>query len=96
MRLLDEAGRTLPVKNKSELSRVRAVELTEVALLSNCDGDKALTRADDTVVSKAPVPAAKPGRLTVVRVGYPKLQIGGELLELNVQVPPDQVVMVNR
>ena len=33
VRLLDDAGRSLPVKNKSELTQVRAVELTEAALL---------------------------------------------------------------
>ena len=38
VRLLDEAGRILPVKNKAELTQVRAVELTEAVLLSVCDG----------------------------------------------------------
>jgi len=37
VRLLDEAGRILPIKNKFELTRVRAVELTEAALLFVCD-----------------------------------------------------------
>ena len=40
VRLLDDAGRNLTVKNKSELTQVRAVELTEAALLSVCDGNK--------------------------------------------------------
>ena len=46
VRLLDEAGRLLSVKKKSELAGVRAVELTETALVSVCDGSKPLTRGD--------------------------------------------------
>jgi hypothetical protein len=42
------------------------------------------------------VPAAKPGRLTVEGVSFPKLQTGGELVELQVQVPADRVIMVTR
>jgi len=32
----------------------------------------------------------------VVGVGFPQLQIGGELVELKVQVTPEQIVMVPR
>lgn len=96
LRLLDESGRLLPVKNKAELARVRQVELTEPTLLSVCDGDQSLTRGDPTPVSKGPVPAAKPGRLAVTGVGFPKLQVGGELVELKVTVSSDQIVMMTR
>lgn len=95
VRLLDGAGRILPVKSKSDLTQVRAVELTEAALLSVCDGNKALIRGDG-VVSKGPVPAAKPGRFRVAGLGFPKLQTGGELVELEISVPADQVVMITR
>jgi hypothetical protein len=96
VRLLDEAGRALATRNRADLSRVRGVELTQPALLSNCDGDRALTRGDDTAAAKAPVPAAKPGRLVVEGVGFAKLQTSGELVELKVQVPPDRVEMITR
>jgi len=96
VRLLDEAGRALPARNRADLTRVRGVEITQPALLSTCDGERALTRGDDTATPKAPVPAAKPGRLVVDGVGFPKLQSGGELVELKVQVPPDRVMMVTR
>lgn len=96
VRLLDEAGRALPARNRTDLARVRGVELTQPALLSACEGDRALTRGDDTVATKAPVPAAKPGRLVVEGVGFPKLQTGGELVELKVQVTPDRVEMIKR
>jgi hypothetical protein len=96
VRLLDAQGRLLPVKNKSELTRVHGVELTEKALLSTCEGVKPLTRGPDTVATQGPVPAARPGRLSVVGVGFPKLQTGGELVELELVVSADQIVMVMR
>jgi hypothetical protein len=92
---LDEAGRILPVKKKSDLTGVRAVELTETALLSVCDGNKPLARGDGAL-SKGAVPAAKPGRFNVVGLGFPKLQTGGELVEFEVTIAADQIVMITR
>ena len=96
VKLLDDTGRSLSVKLKSELALVRGVELLEPALLSGCEGDRALTRGNDVIKDKAPVPAAKPGRHSVIGLGFPKLQIGGELVELKVQVNADQTVMITR
>ena len=96
VRLLDEAGRVLPTRTRADLSRVRGVELTQPALLSVCEGDRALTRGGDSAAAKGPVPAAKPGRLVVEAVGFNKLQTSGELVELKVQVPPDGVEMIAR
>jgi len=93
--LLNEAGRVLVVKNKSELTQVKAVELKEAALLSVCDGNKSLTRGDDATIKSA-VPAAKPGRFNVVGLGFPKLQIGGELVEFEITVAVDQIAMITR
>ncbi len=94
VRLLDEAGRILMVKNKSELTQVRAVELTEAALLSVCDGNKPVDRSDG-VMSKGPVPAAKPGRFNVAGLSFPKLR-SGELVEFEVTIAADQIVMISR
>jgi hypothetical protein len=94
VRLLDDAGRILSVKNKSELTQVRAVELTEAALLSICDGNNALARGEG-VQSKGPVPAAKPGRFNVAGLGFPKLQ-NGELVEFELTIGADQIVMITR
>lgn len=94
VRLLDDAGRLLQVKNKSELTQVRAVELTEAALLSVCDGNKAVAQGEG-VQSKGPVPAAKPGRFTVAGLGFPKLQ-NGELVEFELTIAADQIVMITR
>ena len=94
VRLLDDAGRILPVKNKSELAQVRAVELTEAALLSVCDGNKAVAQGDG-VQTKGPVPAAMPGRFTVAGLGFPKLQ-NGELVEFELTIEAEQIVMITR
>ena len=94
VRLLDDAGRILPVRNKSELTQVRAIELTEAALLSVCDGNKAVARGEG-VQTKGPVPAAKPGRFTVSGLGFPKLQ-NGELVEFEVTIAAEQIVMITR
>ena len=93
--LLNEAGRVLVVKNKSELTQVKAVELKEAALLSTCDVNKSLTRGDDATI-KGAVPAAKPGRFNVVGLGFPKLQTGGELVEFKIIVTADQIAMITR
>ena len=94
VRLLDDAGRNLTVKNKSELVQVRAVELTEAALLSVCDGNKPVDRSDG-VMSKGPVPAAKPGRFNVAGLSFPKLR-SGELVEFDITIAADQIVMITR
>jgi hypothetical protein len=94
VRLLDGAGRIVPVKNKSELTQVRAVELTEAALLSVCDGNKAVAQGEGAQV-KGPVPAAKPGRFNVAGLSYPKLQ-NGELVEFEITISTDQIVMITR
>ena len=93
--LLNEAGRVLVVKNKSELKQVKAVELKEAALLSTCDGNKSLTRGDDATI-KGAVPAAKPGRFNVVGLGFPMLQTGGDLVEFEIIVAVDQITMITR
>ncbi len=95
VQLLNEAGRVLVVKNKSELTQVKGVELKEAALLSTCDGNKSLTRGDDAP-TKGAVPAAKPGRFDVVGFSFPKLQIGGELVEFEITVAADQIAMITR
>lgn len=96
VRLLDDAGRVLQQPAREALLRVREAELTDVALLSRCDGNAALAKGEDAPAPKASVPAASRGRLKVTAVGFPKLQTGGELVELQVQVPPERVVMVAR
>jgi hypothetical protein len=97
VRLLDGLGRAISSSKKDELKNLQTLEITEPALLSACLGDKPMTPADGSQAqTKAPVPAAKPGRVTVVGLGYPQLRVGGALVEVKVQVTADQIVMLIR
>ena len=93
--LLNEAGRVLVVKNKSELKQVKAVELKEAALLSVCDGNKSLTRGDDATI-KGAVTAAIPGRFNVIGLSFPRRQTAGKLVEFEIIVAADQIAMITR
>ena len=56
-----------------------------------------MTPADGSQAqTKSPVPAAKPGRVVVVGLGYPQLRVGGTLVEVKIQVSEDQIVMLTR
>ena len=47
------------------------------------------------VMSKGPVPTAKPGRFNVAGLSFPKLR-SGELVEFEVTIAADQIVMITR
>ena len=69
--------------------------MKEATLLSVCDGNKSLPRGDDATI-KGAVTAAKPGRFNVVGLGFPMLQIGGELVEFELIIAADQIAMITR
>lgn len=95
--LLDGAGRAISGASKADLTRVQAVDIQEPALLSACVGDQPLPTGEGSAPqAKSPVPAAKPGRLPVLGLGYPALRTGGVLVEVKVRVSADQVVMLTR
>ena len=95
--LLDSAGKAISSSKKADLQAVKALQITEPALLSVCEGDRPLASGEGTPVkSKTPVPAAKPGRLAVVGIGYPQLRVGGALVEVKVQISADQTILVLR
>ena len=97
MRLLDGLGQAISSSKKDELKNLQVLEITEPALLSACLGDRPMTPADGSPSqTKSPVPAAKPGRVAVIGVGYPQLRVGGALVEVKVQVTADQIVMMTR
>jgi hypothetical protein len=97
VRLLDGLGRAISSSKKDELKNLQVLEIAEPALLSACLGDKPMTPADGSQAqTKSPVPAAKPGRVAVLGVGYPQLRVGGALVEVKVQVTADQIVMLTR
>jgi hypothetical protein len=97
--LLGQDGRAVARADRNALTGVRQVRLTRPALLSRCDGDRELARADDLPVQpKSDVPAVKagPGVLAVEAVNFPKLRTGGTLVELKLAVPADRLVMLTR
>jgi len=99
VQLLGEGGRAVSSASKQMLAGVRQVRLTRPALLSRCDGNRELARADDLPpFTKGAVPAASagPGLLAVESVSFPRLRAGGELVELKLTVPADRVVMLTR
>ena len=97
VRLLDSAGQSISSSNKDDLKNLQVLDITEPALLSACEGDKPLTTEDSSPArTKSPVPAVKPGRFSVVGLGYPQLRVGGALVEVKVQVSADQIVMLTR
>ena len=97
VQLLAPRGRVVTSGNRQALADVERVRLTKPALLSKCDGDGELARADDQPsIPKEPVPAVAPGVVEVESVAFPKLRTGGELVELKLRLPVERVVMVKR
>ena len=96
VQLLDSAGKAVTSPSKSALASVRQVRLSAPALLSRCDGDAQLALGEEQPATKRPAPAVRAGTLAVEAVSYPKLRRGGELVELQVSVPPERVTMLTR
>ncbi|MBC5782844.1 hypothetical protein H8N03_07785 [Ramlibacter sp. USB13] len=95
--LFDGDGRPVATPTKAALANVRRATLDEPALLSKCDGNNTLFNADNEPPGrKTEVPALARGTVEVESVAYPKLQVGGELVELRVRVPAERVVMMTR
>ncbi|TWO69672.1 hypothetical protein FN976_17730 [Caenimonas sedimenti] len=95
--LLGADGKALRGGGKEALAGVRQARLSAPALLSRCDGNQPLARADEDLPrAKTPVPALSAGVVDVEAVAYPRLRTGGELVELRVRVPAERVVMLTR
>lgn len=90
-------GRLIARSSREALAAVKKAELAHPALLSRCNGDQPLARADgEPRGQKTQVPALARGMVDVEGVSFPKLRTGGELVELRVRVPAERVVMVRR
>jgi hypothetical protein len=90
-------GNPIASPDKAALANVRRAMLDEPALLSKCDGNNTLFNADNEPPGRrTEVPALVRGTVDVESVAYPKLQTGGELVELRVRVPADGWVMLTR
>ena len=99
LELQSQDGKRVASSQREALQGIKRVRVLTPTLLSNCDGSSALTQGDSLPQqAKSPVPAIKadPAWLVVEAVNFPKLQVGGELVELRVQVPPERVQMLTR
>jgi hypothetical protein len=97
--LLDANGKRVLTSDKSTLSNVKQVRISSPALLSQCNGSQALAKGDDLAKSaKTTVPAvsANAEPVMVQAVAFPPLKVGGDLVELRLDVQPQRVVNLTR
>jgi hypothetical protein len=96
--LLDAAGKRVTSSSKEALASVKAVRLSQPALLSGCNGNQALPSGADSTGKKSPAPALSAGQapITVAAVTYPPLRVGGELVELKVDAQANRVIQLTR
>jgi hypothetical protein len=96
--LLDASGQRVSGASKDLLASVKAVRLSQPALLSNCHGNQALPDGETSSGNKSPVPAVSAAHapIPVQAVTYPPLRVGGSLVELQVEIPADRVIALHR
>lgn len=92
--LLNTKGERVSASSKKALDTVRAVRLSEPALVSQCNGSQPLVNGESATGSKTPAPAIKPGpiALNVEAIYYPPVRAGGQWVELQLVLPADRVV----
>ena len=99
LELQSQDGKRIASSQREALQGIKRVRVLTPTLLSNCDGSVALTQGDSLpqqAKSAVPTIKADPAWLVVEAVNFPKLQVGGELVELRVQVPAERVQMLTR
>jgi hypothetical protein len=96
--LLDGAGKRVDASSKEALAGVKAVRLSEPALLSQCNGNQALVDGASLSGGKSAVPAARAGAkaLEVQAMYFPPARSGGAWVELQVALPADRLMPMTR
>ena len=96
--LLNAQGESVSASSKKALDTVKAVRLSEPALVSQCNGNQPLVSGEGTTGSKTPAPTIKPGSiaLNVEAIYYPPVRAGGQWVELQLVLPVDRVVTAAR
>lgn len=99
--LLSADGKRVSGAGAEALASVKQARVTQPALLSACNGNRAAAKGGDSSPSaKTEVPAVSPGKglLTVAAVSLVPLEkAGGSLVELKLtELPTGRVVMVKR
>lgn len=96
--LLGAQGQLIRTANQQTLANVKSVRLSEPALLAKCNGNQALPDGDASIGSKSPAPALEAGMqpISVQALAYVPLRVGGQWVELRLDVPPERVIMLTR
>lgn len=96
--LLNAQGERVNGSSKKALDSVRAVRISEPALVSQCNGNQPLASGETTTGSREPAPAIKPGpvALNVEAIYYPPVRAGGQWVELQLVLPADRLVTAAR
>ena len=96
--LLNAQGESVSASSKKALDTVKAVRLSEPALVSQCNGNQPLVSGEITTGSKTPAPSIKhsPIALNLVAIYYPPVRAGGQWVELQLVLPADRVVIAKR
>jgi hypothetical protein len=96
--LLDAAGQRIRGSGQAALASVKAVRLTEPALLAQCNGNQAFADGDASKGSKSPAPVVTAGNvaLKVQATALAPGRSGGQWVELRLDVPPERVIMLTR
>jgi hypothetical protein len=98
VQLLNAAGEPVISASKEALATVKAVRLSQPALLSSCQGNQALPAGGDITGKKTPAPAvaASTTLISVQAVTYPPLKVGGELVELKLELQNARLIQLTR
>jgi hypothetical protein len=96
--LLNAAGQPVINASKEALATVKAVRLSQPALLSSCQGNQTLPSGGDTAGKKTPTPAvaASTTPISVQAITYPPLRVGGELVELKLELQNARLIQLTR
>ena len=97
MQLLDAGGKPIAGAAQSSLAAVKALRLTQPALLAKCDAGQVMAEGGAST-GKSPVPALSAGNapIEVQALATISGRSGGQWIELRVNVPIERLVMLTR
>jgi hypothetical protein len=98
VQLLNASGQPVLSASKEALATVKTVRLSQPALLSSCQGNQALPPGGDITGKKTPTPAvaASTTSISVQAMAYPPLRVGGELVELKLELQNARLIPLMR
>jgi hypothetical protein len=98
MQLLDASGKQVSGASQSALSSVKAVRVSQPALLSKCNAGQTIADGDASSGSKSPVPALTASNTPIQVQAMAALpgRSGGQWVELRLDVPAERITMLTR